>query len=106
MSVDSPLKRACDRLLREAFGEPNRTLGRDHHWALKPHANGISINVLVNGTLDVPVVWVFDPYDHSTGVVDVAIETEDTVEKIIAQIQERLQRASLVFKHDGHTPGQ
>jgi hypothetical protein len=59
MSTPPPLHESVGRKFVAAFGEPTQTLGRDWHWALSPVAHVSPINVLLNGSPECPVVWVF-----------------------------------------------
>lgn len=90
----SPLHNRLHVRFHEVFGKPSNSLGRDDHWSLYPKPNRPSINVLVNGQPELPVVWVFDPHDHADGVMRVAVKDEDHLDEVIAQIQKRLQRAA------------
>jgi hypothetical protein len=95
MSHESALHKYTHKRLREVFGEPDHSLGRDDHWALRPGPDKGTINLLVNGTLEAPAVWVFDPHDHNDGVMRTAVQDEAHVDDIIKQIQERVKRAAL-----------
>jgi hypothetical protein len=94
MSATSPLHQYAHRRFREVFGEPDHTLERDDHWALKPGPNSITINVLVNGTAENPAVWVFDPHSKNDGVLRKLIHNEDDLNDLIKQIQERVKQAA------------
>lgn len=87
-----------DRLC-EAFGPPDNSLGRDDHWALRPEPGAISINLLLNGSSDVPAVWVFDPFDHENGVIRAFVERECDLEEIIEAVGDRLKRALASLQH-------
>jgi hypothetical protein len=93
--------RALPERFREVFGEPDNTLGRDDHRALKcdRYAVGgrdiLSINVLVGGMSDMPAVWVFDPNSRDDGMMRIAVKDQAHLEDIINQIQERVKKASL-----------
>ncbi len=76
-----------------AFGPPDSSLGRDDHWSLKPSSSTLRINVLVNGTANNPAVWVFDPNDNRDGVLRTIITDEDTLNKLVATIQQRIDQA-------------
>jgi hypothetical protein len=96
MSEASPLHVFVHKRLREVFGDPDNSLGRDDHWSLKPaRPYAASINVLVNGTAETPAVWVFDPHAQNNGVLRAAVKDEGSLDAIIKQIQERVNRASL-----------
>jgi hypothetical protein len=90
---------AHDKLI-EAFGPPGKSLDRDDHWALAPYAGGITINLLLNGSSDVPAVWVFDPHDENDGVSRGFVQTTGELAAMIQVIRDRLERARR--KHDGH----
>jgi|SoiMetStandDraft_5_1073268.scaffolds.fasta_scaffold196933_2 hypothetical protein len=78
---------------REAFGAPSTTMGRDDHWRLQGSPSQLPINVLLNGTRDIPALWVFDAHDLGDGVFSAAITNRDQVEDLIVEIQSRVQRA-------------
>jgi hypothetical protein len=82
------------QLFHQAFGEPDNTLGRDDHWALRPTHNGVAIHVLVNGTGELPAVWVFDPHAQNDGVIREIVKTQQDIERIINVIQARLKSAA------------
>ena len=95
MPPRSLLSQRVHARFREVFGEPDNSLGRDDHWSLKTGPGKSAINLLVNGTLEVPAIWVFDP--HSQGddeVMRVAVKDEAHVDDIIRKIQERVKRAA------------
>jgi hypothetical protein len=79
---------------REAFGEPRNALGNGEHWSLRPD-RAVDIHVMLNGAVGRPGVWVFDPNDHSDGIVNTLIGHEGEIELIINQIRERVARADL-----------
>lgn len=80
---------------REAFGEPDNTLGRDDHWSLTPSREQPAINVLVDGTGETPAVWVFDPHIKDDGVMQRAVKKEDDVAELIEKIQQQVEQAKL-----------
>ena len=91
----SPLHTIIQRRFEEAFGKPTHTLGRDNHWSLQPpRSHALPVNLLVNGTPDLPAVWLFDPNNKARSVVRTAIRDETHLEKIISLTQERVQRAA------------
>lgn len=80
--------------LNEEFGKADSSLGRDDHWSLKVDGGDLpAINVLVNGTGEIPAVWVFDPHSLSDGVMRAAIDHSDRLEEAIRKIQERVKSA-------------
>ncbi len=89
----SPLHPIVHEKFRRAFGAPKRTEGKDHHWSLRSKANIAGINVLVNGSADEPVVWVFDPHDGDDGVLHQRIRDESDVDAMIKKIEDRLKNA-------------
>ncbi|MCI0363804.1 MAG: hypothetical protein L0219_07975 [Phycisphaerales bacterium] len=78
---------------REAFGEPQHTLGNDDHWSLRSSGSEMSINVLLNGTLETPAVWVFDPHDPDDEVYKKLITENQQADDIITQLHARLKHA-------------
>jgi hypothetical protein len=93
MSQNSPFHQELfDRLARE-FGEPDNTLGKDHHWSLRPKPELASINILINGTMDQPAIWIFDPFAKHDGVYRRFIKDADEVGEIIHMIRVRLKQA-------------
>ena len=85
--------RLVHEALCEAFGLPSTNLGRDDHWSLAPFPDGPRINVLLNGSSDVPTIWVFDPNDHEDGIEKGQIESEHDLQAMIEAIRVRLARA-------------
>src|SRR5690349_1836439 len=83
---------------RESFGKPYTTMGKDDHWRLQGSTSESAINLLLNGTRDIPALWIFDAGDGGDGVFSTSITREDQVDGIIKQIQARMQRA------DGEQP--
>jgi hypothetical protein len=77
-----------------AFGEPTRSMGKDMHWGLRTAPRLPHINVLVNGSSERPIVWVFDPHDHDDGVHHEAIMDDESIARLTAQIQRRVAEAS------------
>ena len=69
MSKGSELHQRILSRFREVFGEPDNTLGRDDHWALKPEPYKLAINVLAHGTSELPAIWVFAPHDTKEDVL-------------------------------------
>jgi hypothetical protein len=82
------------RHLTAAFGEPDHLIGKDSHWALRPQGRAVSINVLINGTPEAPVVWVFDPYDGADGACGSLVRSHRDADQVIATIRQRLERAA------------
>ena len=78
---------------QEAFGPPHNTLGRDYHWKFQSSPDAPPINVLLNGTLDIPLLWVFDAHYHKDGASGSSITHRDQVDDIIKQIQDLVRRA-------------
>jgi hypothetical protein len=79
---------------RAAFGEPDNTLGTDCHWGLRPRPDLDCINVLLNGSLEEPALWVFDPHAKSDGMMKAFFTSLDHVDALIRQIQGRVAHAS------------
>jgi hypothetical protein len=92
MSDAPSLHNYVDERFREAFGEPHTSMGKDDHWRLQGSSSTLPINVLLNGTRDIPALWVFDSHDEA-GVFSASITREDQVHDLIKQIQERVKRA-------------
>ena len=95
MTSESPLHQFVHRRFREVFGDPNNSLGRDDHWALKPDRYRAAINVLVNGTGGNPVVWVFDPHCEEDGPLRTIIDDEQALGDLIKKIQDRVKAVAL-----------
>lgn len=91
--MSSDLHKYVHTRFRAAFGQPQNVLGPDEHWSFRS-TSSLPINVLVNGTLDTPAVWVFDSHDRGDGVVTASITRESQVDDLIRQIQERVKRAA------------
>ena len=83
--------------LQELYGGPENTVGKDSHWALRPYPDAMAINVLVNGSSEQAIVWVFDPYDD--GVTQRgAIQSEEAVDEIMKLVRTRLDVAATIAK--------
>ena len=92
MSEHSNLDAIAHARFREAFGEPQRTMGSGEQWAFQT-VHGSDIHVMVNGTVAGPGVWVFDPNDSVHGVLNVTLKSEAQVDEFIQKIHERVKRA-------------
>jgi hypothetical protein len=83
----------------EVLGNPDDSLGRDDHWALQIGPDKPAINVLLNGSAEVPAVWVFDPHSKFDDVMRSAIQYKVHVEDVLVDIQQRLARAKDLVDH-------
>jgi hypothetical protein len=95
MSDTSVIHQTVHKRFKEVFGPPSSALGRDDHWSLKlsvPKAPAIS--VLVNGTAEIPAVWVFDPHVENDGVMRVAVHDEATLNDTITKVLDRVKAAN------------
>ena len=97
----SPTHCIVHELLSEALGPPATVLGRDDHWSVSPYPKGPPINVLLNGSRDVPVVWVFDPHDYDDGVIYEFVQNEADVQRIVESILLRVKRAQEAASQSG-----
>jgi len=89
----SPLHVAINEKFRRAIGEPHRAVGKDRQWSLRTLAYIAAINVLVNGSVEHPVVWIFDPHDPEDGVCHTKIVHESDADDIIKRIEARVRNA-------------
>ena len=89
--LQSSLHTYVDARFTEAFGKPHNTMGHDDHWRLESASAG-PINILLNGTQEIPALWVFDARDAD--VFKSTITWESQVAGLIIQIQERVERAA------------
>ena len=78
---------------RECFGLPRNWQGGGEQWSLIPAPGVVGVHVMLNGTHDGPVVWVFDPHDHSS-VVNYVIRKHAEIDEVITELQERVKRAA------------
>ena len=78
----------------EAFGPPHNILGRDSHWKFQAAPAALAINILLNGTRDVPALWLFDAHQLADGVYSASITDRDQVDGIIKLIRARIQDAA------------
>jgi hypothetical protein len=92
-SPASSLHTFVDARFREAFGQPHNTMGGDDHWRLLGSPSQMAINIVVNGTRDVPAVWVFDGHADGKGVFSASITNQDQVADLIVRIQDRVNYA-------------
>ena len=94
-SEPQSLQALLDARFREAFGEPQHSPNQDDQWSFRPtSAEGLRINVVMNGTRDGPAVWVFDPNDSQFGVGRTSITQADQIDGLIQHIRDRVDRAS------------
>ena len=75
---------------REVFGKPHHTMGRDDHWRLQS-CNLLCLNVLVSGSREKPMVWLFEPQNRDNGVSSRFMNSLDDIEIMIVSIQQRLK---------------
>ena len=94
MSDRSTIHDLIHQHLFNSFGSPANSLGRDDHWELRPTPNGVAIHILVNGTGELPAVWVFDPHPRNDGVMRQIIERENDIVQMIEEIKTRLEQAA------------
>ena len=95
MSSQDSLYDVVHTQFREAFGQPHNVLAGGEQWSIKPNSEfGLAIHVLLNGTPDKPGVWVFDPHDHKTGIVNTPINEARQIGELIALIQQRMDFAN------------
>lgn len=78
---------------RAALGEPTISKQKDLAWAIRPSPSASIINVLLNGVIHKPVVWVFDPHGID-GVFSAIIREKHEIDPVIQHIRERITRAS------------
>jgi hypothetical protein len=95
----SPLRQLIHAKLAQAFGSSASSENRDNHWSLKPAEFVASINILVDGSSEIPAIWVFDPHSVNDGVIKIAIEREEQIEQVIQQVKDHLHNAQR--SHDG-----
>ena len=93
MSDLTNLQSAVKTSFTKAFGEPDRIVGHDAHWSLRPFTYVAAINILVNTSLDVPLVWVFDPHDPVNGVFSQRVYEESEIPDLISRIENRIKQA-------------
>jgi hypothetical protein len=88
----SSMHATIQRRLAMAFGTPHQSFGKDSLWGLRSASRIPAVNVLVNGSEDIPVIWVFDPHDHQDGVSHYSIRSEADLDPIIAKIEHRVRQ--------------
>jgi len=93
MSQSSSVHDYVDTRFSEAFGEPHVSRASDDHWHFVRSASQLPINVLLNGTREFPVLWIFDANDAVHGVFRTSLTDNQQVDDVIVQIQERVRRA-------------
>jgi hypothetical protein len=94
MSHISPLHESVHKRLVVDFGPPHNQLGKDHQWTLFPAPRLASIHVLVNGSVEQPAMWVFDPHTENDGIFCAYIRDADHLEEIIQMIHARVKAAA------------
>ena len=94
MSQSLSIHEYVDSQFRKAFGDPHNTLGKDDHWRLQGSTSQLAINVLLNGTRDVPVIWIFDSAEEDRGVFNAAITSHEHADELITKIQSRTKLAA------------
>jgi len=93
MSASSPLRERVHEAFKKAFGAPDRVYGVDMHWSLRRFAYMAAVNVLVNGSSEEVVVWVFDPHDRNDGIQHQAVTTDAEIAPLVAMISDRVRLA-------------
>ena len=89
----SPLHPAVYEKFREAFGAPDKIVGKNHQWSLRRLSYLAAVNVLVNGSTEHPVVWVFDPHTAGNGVSETPILRVEDIAPLIVSIVDRVRSA-------------
>jgi hypothetical protein len=91
--AQSPLHPAVYEQFRVAFGAPHKVVGKNHQWSLRRLSYIAAVNVLVNGSTEHPVVWVFDPHSAGDGVSETPILREQDIAPLILIILEKVRSA-------------
>jgi hypothetical protein len=97
MSPDS-IHTHIDARFRAAFGQPHASVGNDKHWQLQGAFSGLPINLLLNGTSEVPVLWIFDTDDGHDGVYCTRITSANQIDAVIMLIHDRMKRQATPTK--------
>ena len=74
----------------EVFGDPHHSMGHDDNWHLQS-CNTLTLNVLVNGSPEKPMVWLFEPQKRDDGVSSRFMNSLDDIDVMIVSIQQRLK---------------
>jgi hypothetical protein len=81
-----------------AFGAPARSMGKDMQWGVRASPTAPPVNVLVNGSNERPIVWLFcpqnNPLDMNDGVHHQSIMDEDSVARVVLLIQDKVTAAA------------
>ena len=88
----------------EAFGEPTHSLGPAEQWSLEPSPGAMHIMLFLNGTVEATAVWMLDPYDLLHEVETASIVNAKQIDRVIARIQERVERAGQRLRMDNEAP--
>ena len=94
MSQSPTLHQYVDARFHTTFGKPHTSMGKDDHWRLQASPLQWPIDVLLNGTRDIPVLWIFDASAAEVGVFSASITREDQVDELIQSIQARVRNAA------------
>lgn len=93
MSDVHPLRARILDEFTKAFGPRTTREGNDAHWSLRAFQYVAAVNILVNGSSNHPVVWIFDPHDALDGIHSESMEHESQIAPLIAMIVEKVQAA-------------
>ena len=94
MSSDIEVSSYAHARLREEFGEPEQSHGKDQLWSLSPRPDTFRIKVLLNGSPESAALWLFEPAAGSDGVLYKHIMSLEDVEDMIQEIRRRQSRAA------------
>jgi signal transduction histidine kinase len=98
MAVDSVLHSKLHTRFQEVFGPAHHDLYDTEQWSLIPASGNGAINVLLNGTRQGPLVWVFDSQNLENNARHFAVTEEAQIDALINDL------TSHVFSANVHPP--
>jgi signal transduction histidine kinase len=94
MADESVLFTKLHQRFREAFGPANHDLYDTEQWSLIPSTGHGAINVLLNGTRQGPLVWVFDSRGTKSPQ-HFAVKQHDDIDALIKELTSQVTSANV-----------
>lgn len=79
---------------RDVFGTPERTMGRDHRWSLRPDGGGGNVTLRIDCYGDDLEVWILDPLAQDGGVQRCRLTNEQETSDVILRVRKRIHNES------------
>jgi hypothetical protein len=92
MNTDLSLHSLLHKRFQDVFGPAHHNMYDTDQWSLVPSTGLGTINVLLNGTRQGPLVWVFDSQDVQHCARHFAVTQEQHIDELIDQLRVKLVR--------------